>query len=140
MLNTGTELRELRLRLQQALTGHPQVAKQGLADVPERMVLVATELATNAIKHGRPLTVIRLLCSDDEFILDLARPGRGKHSGVEADPAGQRWWPRPTTGAVTVPERRLVSHRGHQTHLGVITDVGLIRQLEDASMVSSPGC
>ncbi|MEV4350468.1 ATP-binding protein [Actinoplanes sp. NPDC049596] len=72
VLNTSTELRALRANLQQALTGNPLVAGQRLADIPERVVLVATELATNGIKHGRPPTIVRLLCTDDQFILDVA--------------------------------------------------------------------
>jgi serine/threonine-protein kinase RsbW len=72
VLNTSAELRALRAGLYEALTGLPLVAGQSLDDVPERMVLVATELATNAIRHGRPPTVIRLLCAEDQFILDVA--------------------------------------------------------------------
>ncbi len=72
MLNSSTELRALRANLQQALTGSALLAGQSLADIPERMVLVATELATNAIKHGRPPTIIRLLRHGDRFVLDVA--------------------------------------------------------------------
>jgi serine/threonine-protein kinase RsbW len=72
MLHTATELRDLRAALHQALTGHAMLAGESLDDVPERMVLVVTELATNAIKYGRPPTVVRLLCTDDQFILDVA--------------------------------------------------------------------
>jgi serine/threonine-protein kinase RsbW len=72
VLHTSTDLRTLRTCLQQALAGDPPAAGQSLADIPERMVLVATELATNAIRHGRPPTVVRLLCTDDRFILDVA--------------------------------------------------------------------
>ena len=57
--------------LHQALMGSALREGEGLADIPERMVLVATELATNAIKYGRPPTVVRLLRSDEKF-----RPGR----------------------------------------------------------------
>jgi serine/threonine-protein kinase RsbW len=62
----------LRANLHEALTGNPLVAGESLDDIPERVVLVATELATNGIRHGRPPTVIRLLCTDDEFVLDVA--------------------------------------------------------------------
>jgi len=72
VLNTTAELRALRANLHQALTGHPLVAGECLDDIPERVVLVATELAANGIRHGRPPTVIRLLCTDDEFVLDVA--------------------------------------------------------------------
>jgi hypothetical protein len=72
VLNTTAELRMLRANLYEALTGNPLVAGESLDDIPERVVLVATELATNGIRHGRPPTVIRLLCTDDEFVLDVA--------------------------------------------------------------------
>jgi len=72
VLNTTAELRLLRTNLHEALTGHPMVAGESLDDIPEHMVLVATELATNGIRHGRPPTVVRLLCTDDEFVLDVA--------------------------------------------------------------------
>jgi serine/threonine-protein kinase RsbW len=72
VLDDTTQLRQLRSALQQALTGHPLVAGDSLGDVPERMVLVATELATNAINHGRPPTEVRLLRTPDCFVLDVA--------------------------------------------------------------------
>ena len=72
VLDNSTQLRLLRSSLQQALTGHPPVAGDTLGDVPERMVLVATELATNAIVHGRPPTEVRLLRTTDCFVLDVA--------------------------------------------------------------------
>ncbi|MFD1364095.1 ATP-binding protein [Actinoplanes sichuanensis] len=72
ILDDSTQLRHLRSALQEALTGHPLVAGDTLGDVPERMVLVATELATNAIIHGHPPTEVRLLRADDCFVLDVA--------------------------------------------------------------------
>ncbi len=72
ILNTGDELRELRASLNKALLDHGSVPHAGLSDVAERLVLVATELATNAIRHGRPPTKVRLLCTPQEFVLDVA--------------------------------------------------------------------
>ena len=37
-----------------------------------KMVLVATELATNALRHSLPPTVVRLFRVGDEFIIDVA--------------------------------------------------------------------
>ena len=71
-LNTPAELRSLRARLHEALTGDPFLAGTQLGDVPERMVLVATELATNAMKYGIPPTTVRLLRTGDRFVLDVA--------------------------------------------------------------------
>ena len=36
------------------------------------IVLVATELASNALRHGRPPAVVRLLKGDDQFFLEVA--------------------------------------------------------------------
>ena len=72
VLNSSADLSTLRAHLHEALTGSPLADGQSLDDIPERMVLVATELASNTIRHGRPPTLIRLLCSDDEFVLDVA--------------------------------------------------------------------
>ena len=72
VLHTGAQLHGLRTALHQALTGIVTTAGPALDDRTERMALVATELATNAIKYGRPPTVVQLLLSDTEFILDVA--------------------------------------------------------------------
>lgn len=72
VLHTSTELRALRAGLHEALTGQPLLAGQSLDDIPERMLVVVTELATNAIKYGRPPTVVRLLRGDGEYVIDVA--------------------------------------------------------------------
>jgi len=41
-------------------------------DLRERMELVATELSGNALRHGTPPVVVRLLRADDCYILDVA--------------------------------------------------------------------
>ncbi|AGL16580.1 ATP-binding protein [Actinoplanes sp. N902-109] len=72
VLDDGTQLRQLRAALHEALTGHPLLAGDSVGDVLERMILVATELATNGIVHGRPPTEVRLLRGRDCFVLDVA--------------------------------------------------------------------
>ena len=72
VLDTSMQLRDFRAGLIRVLNDHTLSADTELADIPERMVLVATELATNAIKHGRPPTVVRLLRTHDQFVLDVA--------------------------------------------------------------------
>ncbi len=72
VLNSQTELRGLRLALQQALAAYTSTVSEPLADIPDRMVLVATELATNAIKYGRPPTEVRLLRTHDQFVIEVA--------------------------------------------------------------------
>ncbi|WP_203822410.1 ATP-binding protein [Paractinoplanes ferrugineus] len=71
-LDSTMQLRELRAALVAALNRHTPASRAELDDIPDRMVLVATELATNAIRHGIPPTVVRLLRTRDEFVLDVA--------------------------------------------------------------------
>ncbi|MBM7078013.1 ATP-binding protein [Micromonospora humida] len=66
------DLRTLRASLHEALTGERLLDGQRMDEVPELIVLVATELATNALKHGIPPTIVRLLAVDDSLILDVA--------------------------------------------------------------------
>jgi serine/threonine-protein kinase RsbW len=71
ILDSTAELQGLRAALSSALHG-PEAAGMGrLGDVPERMVLVATELATNAIRHGLAPTEVRLMRAGDMFLLDV---------------------------------------------------------------------
>ncbi|MFC0029177.1 ATP-binding protein [Micromonospora chaiyaphumensis] len=72
VLSTAEELRELRASLRDALTRHGLVQGEDLDEVPHLVVLVATELATNALRHGRPPTIVTLLATDDTFLLDVA--------------------------------------------------------------------
>jgi serine/threonine-protein kinase RsbW len=71
-LDSFTELRSLRSSLHKALTGEPLPDGGFLDEVPEKIAVVATELATNAIAHARPPTLVRLRRTDDSFILDVA--------------------------------------------------------------------
>jgi anti-sigma regulatory factor (Ser/Thr protein kinase) len=59
------ELRGLRAALRAIVT-------ENAGEVSHRMAVVATELATNALRHGRPPTVVRLLKSTDRLIIDVA--------------------------------------------------------------------
>ena len=43
----------------------------GLTGVADQMVLVASELATNALVHGLPPTAVDLLATDGEFLIDV---------------------------------------------------------------------
>jgi serine/threonine-protein kinase RsbW len=72
VLSTSTQLSSLRAGLIEALQNHSSAIGSELGDVPERMIVVATELATNAIRHGIPPTMVRLLHTDTEFVLDVA--------------------------------------------------------------------
>jgi serine/threonine-protein kinase RsbW len=71
-LNSFPQLRLLRASLHEALTGQPMPPGGVLDAIPEKVVLVATELATNAIAHARPPTVVKLCRTDDAFFLDVS--------------------------------------------------------------------
>ncbi|MET7804016.1 ATP-binding protein [Micromonospora chersina] len=82
VLSTAEELRELRASLRDALTRHGLVQGEDLDEVPHLVVLVATELATNALRHGRPPTIVTLLATDDCFLLDVADHDLGTVPGL----------------------------------------------------------
>jgi anti-sigma regulatory factor (Ser/Thr protein kinase) len=67
LLADADELRPLRADLHKALAGH-RLAEDGTGPI----VLVATELASNALRHGLPPAMVRLLKSDDQFFLEVA--------------------------------------------------------------------
>ena len=81
-LDSFPELRSLRASLREALreTGSAEVD-----DLCDRVTVVATELATNALRHGLPPTVVSLLREDDHLILDVADHARESRPEVDAD-------------------------------------------------------
>lgn len=93
VLDSAAELRRLRGSLYEAITGRSAPPGGGLGSVPEQMVLVASELATNALEHGRPPTTVSLLRDGDDLLLEVAdhdpetepyiaderEPGQGGH-------------------------------------------------------------
>ncbi|MCA2212893.1 ATP-binding protein [Jidongwangia harbinensis] len=89
VLDSPGQLRILRASLYEALIGKPFPAEAQLDDVPEKMVLVATELASNALRHGLPPTVVRLCRAGDDFVLDVSdRDPRIIPEFAEARPPG----------------------------------------------------
>ena len=72
VLDSPEDLRGLRASLRDALNRHGLVQGEDLDEVPHLVVLVATELASNALRHGRPPTIVTLLTTDDRFLLDVA--------------------------------------------------------------------
>ena len=69
-LDTLDELAGLRADLTQLLHSEDG-GDTGFAQTRERVVLVASELATNALRHGRPPTDVTLLL-DGTWLLDVA--------------------------------------------------------------------
>jgi serine/threonine-protein kinase RsbW len=72
VLDSPEQLRVLRASLHEAITGQPLPAGADLDEVPEKVALVATELATNGLRHGLPPTIVRLGRTKWCFILDVA--------------------------------------------------------------------
>ena len=72
VLDSPAQLRTLRAALYEALTGRRSLTETTLDDVPEKLLIVATELATNALRHGLPPTIVRLGLSGGYFVLDVA--------------------------------------------------------------------
>jgi serine/threonine-protein kinase RsbW len=70
-LDTVQEIALIRagLRRELARGAEPQPR---LDPIAENMVLVASELATNALRHGKPPTVVQLFHSHDTYVLDVA--------------------------------------------------------------------
>jgi two-component sensor histidine kinase len=62
----------LRAGLFVALNGEPMPPGGELDEVPERVAVVATELATNALRYGRPPTRVYLRRTEHTFVLDVA--------------------------------------------------------------------
>jgi serine/threonine-protein kinase RsbW len=72
VLDSVTQLRLLRAGLFRALHGEPMPPGGQLDEVPEKVAIVATELATNALRHGRPPTRVHLRRTEHSFVLDVA--------------------------------------------------------------------
>jgi serine/threonine-protein kinase RsbW len=63
-LDHPPQLQALRAGLREAVAAEP-------ADLAEPLMIVATELAGNALRHGRPPTVVALLRADGHLLLDV---------------------------------------------------------------------
>jgi anti-sigma regulatory factor (Ser/Thr protein kinase) len=70
-LNRPPALETLRQGLQRALSAYAPENDVHLADLTERLMIAATELAGNALRHGRPPTVVALLRADGHLIIDV---------------------------------------------------------------------
>ncbi len=62
-------LRGLRAALRDTVA---ETSGPDLGEVLDRMSVVVTELATNALRHGLPPTVVRLLRAGNRLIIDVA--------------------------------------------------------------------
>lgn len=89
VLDSTAQLSGLRADLHRAITGDDLPGEPLLPDVPEKMVLVASELATNALRHAVPPTTVQLSHAGSEYLLDVADRAPDAAPVVETDrPAG----------------------------------------------------
>jgi anti-sigma regulatory factor (Ser/Thr protein kinase) len=68
-LHALEELSTLRARLRQTLTGSPAVAEPEREHWSERLVLIADELTSNALRHGGAPVATALSRQDDEWLV-----------------------------------------------------------------------
>ena len=87
VLDTVTELAGFRQQLREEINARSGLpAAQALGTVAHDLVLVASELATNGIRHGRPPTIVELRQDDQEFLLTVADHDLGSEPRI----AGER--------------------------------------------------
>ncbi|MBF0688180.1 MAG: ATP-binding protein [Cellulomonas sp.] len=73
VLDNVSDLHAFRQQLRTEINTRSDVpAEEVLGTVAHDLVLVASELATNGIRHGRPPTTVELLQDGPEFLLTVA--------------------------------------------------------------------
>jgi serine/threonine-protein kinase RsbW len=70
-LDQPPALETLRTGLQRAVSAYAPENAVDLTDLTERLMIAATELAGNALRHGQPPTVVALLRADGHLIIDV---------------------------------------------------------------------
>ena len=70
-LDRPPQLSTLRTALHRAILARPIPSAVDVTDLTERLMIVATELAGNALRHARPPTVVALLRADGHLIIDV---------------------------------------------------------------------
>jgi serine/threonine-protein kinase RsbW len=87
-VDASIELSALRAGVMDAITTSSPLSDAGL-DVADSMVLVASELAANALRHGLPPTVVELFVDGDAFLIDVTDHDLGSRPYLAgARPAG----------------------------------------------------
>ncbi len=118
VLDDSTQLRDLRTYLRTAVNRFADTGHAALSEIAANMVLVATELASNAIKHGLPPTTVRLSHTRDKIRSRRRRPRPGHHPRTRRNPPPPRRRTRPAPRPRVITAGRLVRQRHHQTRLG----------------------
>jgi serine/threonine-protein kinase RsbW len=95
-LDDAPQLQALRTALREAVAVE-------LADVAERLLIVATELAGNALRHGLPPTVVALRRADGHLLLDVADHDPRTRPVIDAGRA-------PGTGGLGLPLAERLAH------------------------------
>jgi two-component sensor histidine kinase len=72
VLDDYTQLSPMRAALRQTLDMQVRKPSREHDEIAEKMAVVATELATNALTHAGPPTVVRLSRTTTSFFLDVA--------------------------------------------------------------------
>jgi hypothetical protein len=70
-VDSAAELARLRSSLHEAITGTAGSPRGDLSQTPDKVVLVASELATNALRHAKAPRSVQLLARDHELLLDV---------------------------------------------------------------------
>ena len=70
-LDRPPALETLRAGLHRAVNASALEITVELNDLTERLMIAATELAGNALRHGQPPTVVALLRADGHLIIDV---------------------------------------------------------------------
>ncbi len=91
VLDNTAELHGLRETLREEINARAQQRSDRLLDgVAQDLVLVASELATNGIRYGRPPTIVELLQHEDRFLLTVADHDLGSEPRIAGDrPPGE---------------------------------------------------
>ncbi|WP_063714060.1 MULTISPECIES: ATP-binding protein [unclassified Actinoplanes] len=71
-VNHPPQLRDLRGDLRRLVTAGRLPTVADADDLADRLVIVATELAGNALRHGRPPTAVVLFRSDGRLIIEVS--------------------------------------------------------------------
>ena len=89
-LHSLAELAKLRARLRASLTGSPTVVEPEREHWSERLVLIADELTSNALRHGGAPVATALSRSGDQWLLAVSdssaevppTPAQGRDPGL----------------------------------------------------------
>ena len=85
-LRALAELAQLRARLRTSLTGHATVEHPEREHWSERLVLIADELTSNALRHGAAPVAASLFRAGDQWLIAV----NDASAGVPPDPAQGR--------------------------------------------------